>query len=114
MSGSEERPPSCWEVMGCGREPDGAKAQTHGVCPSAIAWDQTGLNRGEAGGRACWLVSGSLARGRFAGTCTVMGPDGCLGCSFFHAVRLEEGQDFAMWPERPVEANGRTRFRGWE
>lgn len=102
-----EGAPNCWEVARCGRGPD-AIARGEEACPAALAYALGGVNRGQAGGRACWTVAGSLATGPAAGTCPTA--PSCLECGFYHSVRLDEGPGFRMWP-RVDDVGGRARMR---
>ena len=84
---------NCWEFMGCGREVGGARVAELGVCPSSIANEMDGINRGSNAGRFCWTVAGSLCGGEVQGT-FVDKILGCLKCRFFKEVEREEGSRF--------------------
>jgi len=84
---------NCWEHKNCGRQPGGAKAAELGVCPVTTASRANGYNRGRQGGRACWVVSGSLCGGVVQGTfAQKMG--NCMKCDFYVAVKAEEGASY--------------------
>lgn len=102
-----ESPPNCWEVFHCGKGPD-ALDRGDVVCPAALAYAMTGVHDGEAGGRACWAVAGSLATGVGARRCHVA--TSCLECAFYHSVRLDEGPAFRMWPGHDT-SDGSRRMR---
>ncbi|MCZ7401955.1 MAG: hypothetical protein O8C61_07015 [Candidatus Methanoperedens sp.] len=80
---------NCWEFMNCGREIGGEKVDTLGLCPTLLEMSADGLNRGTAGGRICWAVSGTFCRknveGYFARKIV-----SCESCYFFQIVREEE------------------------
>ena len=82
---------NCWEYFKCGREPGGKKAESLGICPTALQSESDGLNHGTAAGRACWSVADSH--------CTkTIGEKfkKCLECPFFHKVQDEEGRHFEL------------------
>ncbi len=82
---------NCWEHKKCGREPGGEKAKELGVCPSAIAVAIDGVHGGKNGGRACWVVSGTLCGGKTQGSFEHKFHD-CLNCDFCNIVIIEKGQ----------------------
>jgi len=84
---------NCWEVMECGREPDGAQVFELGVCPAALKHDHEGQNGGENAGRICWAVSGTFCHGVAQGT-FAQKQHSCLACPFLQMVIREEGEDF--------------------
>jgi hypothetical protein len=84
---------NCWEFKECGREPGGQRARELGVCPAAIAPLAQGVNRGANGGRACWVVAGTLCGGKVQGTFASKLSD-CMACDFYQLVAREEGADF--------------------
>jgi len=54
-----QRKQNCWEIMRCGREPGGLRADDLGVCPAAADRRFDGVNGGINGGRTCWAVAGT-------------------------------------------------------
>ena len=88
---------NCWEIMKCGREPGGAKAEELGVCIATTDSKVNGQNNGTNGGRICWAVAGTLCggtvQGEFAGKM-----DNCIKCDFYHQVSSEES-NFVMYPD---------------
>ena len=83
---------NCWEFKKCGREPGGAKISELGVCPAAVEKRVNGSNKGKNGGRACWVMSGTLCGGKAQGTfASKLG--NCLKCDFYQLVGEEEGPD---------------------
>lgn len=82
---------NCWEYMCCGREPGGAKAEALGVCPASTERRADGANSGQNGGRACWVIAGTLCGGEVKGTFATEFED-CLNCDFFKLVCKEEEQ----------------------
>jgi hypothetical protein len=85
---------NCWESKKCGRQPGGAKAEQLGVCPAATEKRLHGSNHGTNGGRACWIVAGTLCGGKVQGTFAAKMAS-CMDCEFYLGVRQEEGKDFA-------------------
>jgi len=92
-------PLNCWEFKKCGREPGGKNAGALGVCAAATETRCNGANCGANGGRACWLVSGTLCggevQGHFAQKLTT-----CKDCDFYKQVHEEEGA--ACQPESEI------------
>ena len=86
---------NCWEFMGCGREPGGAKAAVLGVCPAGTASAYHGRNGGFLGGRCCWRIAGTLCGGGVRGTWAQRLMN-CAHCDFFHKVQQEEGASFFL------------------
>ena len=86
-----EKKKNCWEFIECGREPAGKKIKQLGVCPVTIAEEFDGLNHGQAAGRICWTIEGSLSTGT-----TGMKLLKCLECSFFEEVQRQEGRFFVL------------------
>ena len=81
---------NCWEAKRCGREPGGANAAELGVCPAATVTALHGVHGGKNGGRACWVLAGTLCGGSLQGSfATKLGA--CQGCEFYQTVRAEEG-----------------------
>ncbi len=81
---------NCWEFMGCGREPGGARAEEFGVCPAATMVSADGLNDGVNGGRVCWLIEDSGCRmvlEKIGRGCM----SSCMRCEFHLHVKSEEG-----------------------
>ena len=78
--------PNCWDVKACGKGPDASASET---CPAAIETRLNGQNRGCNGGRACWVVDGTLCDGEVQGSFATK-LTGCAACSFFSQVVNEE------------------------
>lgn len=81
---------NCWQHKGCGREPGGAKVAELGPCAAATEARLDGENRGVNGGRACWVIPGTLCNGVVCGTFDEKFPH-CRKCDFFEMVQEEEG-----------------------
>jgi hypothetical protein len=84
---------NCWEFKKCGRAPEGENAGQSGVCPAATDRQYDGLHGGTNGGRACWLVAGTMCNGEVKGTFALKFRD-CAICDFYCMVREEEGIRF--------------------
>lgn len=80
---------NCWEFKNCGREPGGLLADSHGVCPVALALRYDGLNEGKGAGRACWLAQAEQAKSRLDDFRPVS-CDRCADCDFHLRVLFEE------------------------
>ncbi|MFQ5965186.1 MAG: two-CW domain-containing protein [Candidatus Scalinduaceae bacterium] len=89
---------NCWEVMKCGREPNGEKVEELGVCPASLSNKYDGVNGGKFGGRFCWAVAGTFYEGEVQGT-YARKLVRCLRCEFLKQVHEEEGRFFKLVPE---------------
>jgi len=85
---------NCWEFKQCGRQPGGEKVAEFGVCPAAVEKRLDDVNHGQAAGRCCWALTGTLCGGKVQGS-FAMKLGNCLKCTFFTTVRQEEGTDYA-------------------
>lgn len=85
---------NCWEALGCGREPGGARAADEaGVCPVAVNTGNRGKNRGRFSGRYCWKVVGTFCESEVQDDYARKMVD-CAMCEFFQRVKDEEGDRF--------------------
>lgn len=80
---------NCWEILHCGREPNGTNAKELGICPASIDVAADTLNGGKNGGRICWAIAGSFCAGEKKGTFALQ-KFSCMACNFFKAVQKEE------------------------
>jgi hypothetical protein len=81
---------NCWEFMKCGREMEGEKAKSLGVCPVALETSADGLNGGINGGRICWIVADTCCKEKIR--CSDKhGKSSCFSCEFRYKVTIEEG-----------------------
>jgi len=88
---------NCWEVMQCGRQPGGENVHDLGVCIAALPGQYDGINKGQHGGRFCWVITGTLCKGEVQGTYGKK-IKSCLDCRFFKQVVEEEGRFFILTP----------------
>ena len=88
---------NCWEVMKCGREPNGRNEKL-GICPAAVPNEYNGINNGNCGGRICWAFAGTFCGGEVQGSLAKKIKN-CLDCAFFKVVMEEEGKQFIMTPD---------------
>lgn len=88
---------NCWEILECGRHPDGKNTPTCGVCPAALTNEFDGVNGGQHAGRFCWAVAGTLCGGEIQGNLVKKLMD-CYRCVFLQQVDMEEGFEFALTP----------------
>ena len=86
---------NCWEVKKCGRELGGAKVTELGVCPASLETKLDGVHNGIKAGRACWVVAGTLCRGKAQGTFANKFQK-CEECDFYHKVKNEEYPKFFL------------------
>ncbi len=84
---------NCWEHKKCGREVGGAKVKELGVCPASTNEKNSGKNGGNAAGRFCWKVAGTICGGKVQGTFAEKMMN-CANCDFFKSVKSEEGAAF--------------------
>jgi hypothetical protein len=85
---------NCWEFKKCGRQPGGEKEQELGVCPVSTEPRVNGTHGGKNGGRACWLIAGTLCQGKVQGTFAQKLGDCLVDCEFYKMVKEEEGDNF--------------------
>ncbi|MDA8098266.1 MAG: hypothetical protein M0042_01420 [Nitrospiraceae bacterium] len=86
---------NCWEFKQCGREKGGARAEELGVCRAAMEVRMNGVHGGKLGGRACWIVAGTLCGGKEQGT-FAQKYHNCEQCDFYRTVKTEEGMKFRL------------------
>ncbi len=86
---------NCWEAKKCGRELGGSRTAELGVCPTAKESRLAGTHDGKFGGRACWVVAGTLCGGTEQGT-FAQKYHNCEKCDFYRQVRQEEGKGFIL------------------
>jgi len=98
---------NCWEVMNCGRGPDGQYEHEPGACPTASRTEFNGVNNGLNGGRVCWAVAGTFCNGNIQGVFATK-IESCLRCAFFRQVAAEEDLDFILRPEEEISAVKRS------
>ena len=84
---------NCWESKKCGREPGGVKTIELGICPAANNQKFHGIHGGKNGGRACWVLAGTLCGGKVQGTFAAK-LSACMRCEFYRRVKHEEGSNF--------------------
>ncbi len=84
---------NCWEYMHCGREPNGLRVSSQGVCQAALECAASDMHGGKNGGRVCWAVSGTLCGGCVQGSFACKIKD-CMQCDFYHLVQKEEDEVF--------------------
>lgn len=84
---------NCWEYMRCGREPNGLRVGSRGVCQAALEYAASDMHGGKNGGRVCWAVSGTLCGGCVQGSFACKIKD-CMQCDFYNLVQKEEDEVF--------------------
>jgi hypothetical protein len=89
---------NCWEHKRCGREQGGDKTEELGVCPASVDTRIDGTNSGKNGGRACWLMSGTLCNGSVQGIFAEKAGN-CKECDFYKIIDKEETIDYRTTKE---------------
>ena len=84
---------NCWEVKNCGREPNGLKEKEFGACSASIDSRLNSIHGGKNGGRACWVIAGTLCGGKVQGIFASK-LQNCFNCDFYKTVHNEEGTKF--------------------
>ena len=80
---------NCWEFKKCGRQPGGHKEKELGTCPVTVQGSFNSAQEGKNGGRACWVIAGSLCGGKIQGT-YAQKLNNCWRCEFMNLVKKEE------------------------
>lgn len=93
---------NCWEIKQCGRGPGGENTEELGLCPAAMPCHQSGVNRGEYGGRFCWIIAGTFCKDEVQGTFSKKLLT-CIHCDFFKMVQEEESINFIFLPTAEVQ-----------
>ncbi len=84
---------NCWEFKRCGRQPEGQRTETLGICPATTSTKLDGVHNGINGGRACWVIAGTLCEGKEQGTYALKEAN-CIKCDFYKTVSQEESSGF--------------------
>jgi CheY-like chemotaxis protein len=84
---------NCWEFMRCGRTPYDGPIDEKKICPVSADVRLDGIHGGKNGGRACWVVAGSMCDGKLQGPARQKFAD-CRKCSFYRALKKEEGEHY--------------------
>jgi hypothetical protein len=86
---------NCWEYMASGRHWDGNGKEGCSQCPVPQMTNYDGINGGRNGGRACWIITGTLCdrdvQLTFAHKLAT-----CLRCDFYLWVKEEEGNNLCL------------------
>ena len=77
---------NCWEFKKCRREPGGAHIRDLGICPATKEERLNGVHGGKNGGRSCWVLAGTLCKGKMQGTFAQKDRN----CDFYKSVKAEE------------------------
>jgi hypothetical protein len=84
---------NCWEFKNCGRQLGGEKALELGLCPAIVELSLDGVHDGEFGGRACWVLAGTVCKGTIQGNFAEKHEE-CAKCDFYEYVKQQEKADF--------------------
>ena len=100
---------NCWEYMASGRRRGGDGKEGCEQCPVPQMSNYDGINGGTNGGRACWIITGTLCdrdvQLTFAHKLAT-----CIKCDFYTAVTEEEGKRLCL-PIGIIEDIFRERSR---
>ncbi len=88
---------NCWEFMKCEREEGGSRSRVLGVCPASKDARLHGIHSGINAGRSCWVLAGTLCKGKVQGTFASKFSD-CKSCNFYLTVKEEEFPNFQLSP----------------
>ncbi|MFZ2196499.1 MAG: hypothetical protein WAV13_02110 [Thermodesulfovibrionales bacterium] len=86
---------NCWEFKKCGRQPGGEHVKDMGLCPATVEERLNGVHEGSNGGRACWVIAGTLCKGEKQGT-FAQKLTNCVTCDFYKQVKDEEFPSFKL------------------
>ena len=84
---------NCWEFKSCRRQNGNERLPKEGRCPAFLETKLNGIHGGNNGGRACWVVPGTLCDSKIQSSYFHKFLV-CRSCEFYQAVRNEEGLDF--------------------
>ncbi len=79
--------------MGCRKNVSGFTSDEFGVCPAVTCKTLNGVHGGINGGRACWMVTGTMCGNKIQGSYQYKA-ESCIQCIFFHHVKKEEGKKY--------------------
>jgi hypothetical protein len=85
-------PLNCWEMKMC---------KHTSTCPATYTEHFDGINGGECGGRACWLVVGTDCDGMCDGMTLREKMMICSQCEVYANVKEEEGEAFLDHEDLP-------------
>ncbi|RPI38464.1 MAG: hypothetical protein EHM54_00285 [Nitrospiraceae bacterium] len=97
---------NCWEVMGCRKQFHGFTPGESGICPAFHCKPLNGIHGGMNGGRACWMVTGTMCGNKIQGSYGFK-VQNCSQCGFFNQVIEEEGSKYVP-PETLLTKNEKT------
>ncbi len=80
---------NCWEYKRCGRQPGGKNEASLGTCSAATQQLANGIHGGTNGGRACWVIAGTLCGGKVQGSFADK-QAACQDCDFYKIVERQE------------------------
>ena len=84
---------NCWEFKNCKRQLGGEKVLDSGLCPAVVEISLAGVHDGEFGGRACWMLAGTLCKGEVQRSFEEKYAE-CKKCDFYEYVKQQEEADF--------------------
>lgn len=92
QAGAQSMKINCWDFHQCGRHISGEQKNKIPVCPAFLETRLAGINGGKNGGRACWVVPGTLCGGWVRRT-LVPKYVACKLCGFKRTLLEEERLD---------------------
>ncbi len=81
--------------MGCRKNVSGFTSDEFGVCPAVTCKALNGVHGGINGGRACWMVTGTMCGDKIQGSYQYKA-ENCSQCEFFLLVKMQEGNKFVQ------------------
>jgi len=88
---------NCWELKKCGKEMNGGRKTEDNVCPASAETKLNGVHGGINAGRACWIVNGTLCKGKHPQGVFEKKYVECLcSCNFLQKVKSEEKDRFHL------------------
>jgi len=81
--------------MECRKNVSGFTPDEFGVCPAVTCKTLNGVHGGMNGGRACWMVTGTMCGNKIQGSYQYK-VENCIQCIFFLNVKIEEGKKYVQ------------------
>ena len=92
---------NCWEIKNCGHGPQEGASSSQVVCLASVPGlfpELEGANRGQAQGRCCWEVSGTVCDPHLgaSGGSVSLKFSTCIQCPVFQQIEREEERLFDL------------------
>lgn len=99
---------NCWEFKKCGRHPGSRNTGKKKECVAASMSLYDGVNGGKNGGRACWIIAGTMCGDESQETFAHK-LESCSKCDFYLAIKREEGDALSIPLEFVENLMGRMK-----